>query len=83
MTTTTFTDEPTTETSLTPVHSGSTATTGRTRRIAWLAATGLFALALLVRVGVASRESMWADEIFSLAIATGHSIEHPASRADA
>lgn len=30
----------------------------------------------------ATQPGLWADEIFSLAIATGHSLEHPAARAD-
>lgn len=40
-----------------------------------LAATGL-------RVRAATRPGLWADEIFSLAMATGHSLEHPAAQAD-
>lgn len=41
----------------------------------------LFALALLLRVALAAREDLWADEVFSLAVATGHSLEHPAAAA--
>jgi 4-amino-4-deoxy-L-arabinose transferase-like glycosyltransferase len=37
--------------------------------------------AILLRVAAASRPGLWADEIFSLAIATGHSLEHPAAAA--
>lgn len=37
---------------------------------------------LLLRVAMVDRHSLWADEIFSLAIATGHSLEHPADRAE-
>jgi len=40
-------------------------------------AASLFGLAL--RVGVAERQVLWIDEVFSLAIATGHSMEQPAS----
>ena len=40
-----------------------------------LAAAGL-------RVRAAARPGLWADEIFSLAMATGHSLEHPAAQAD-
>jgi uncharacterized membrane protein len=40
-----------------------------------LIATGL-------RIQAASRPGLWADEIFSLAMATGHSLEHPATGAD-
>lgn len=42
----------------------------------------IFVLAAIVRVGVAMRSPLWVDEIFSLAIATGHSLEHPAPVAD-
>ncbi len=48
-------------------------------RIMWVLL--LFGLALVLRVGLAERQGLWADEVFSLAIATGHSLEHPASRA--
>ena len=59
---------------------------GRERRrgISWQTwAVGLLIVAALaVRVGVAARQALWADEIFSLAMATGHSLEHPAAQAD-
>ena len=42
----------------------------------------VFAVAALVRLGLTERHSLWADEVFSLAIATGHSLEHPAATAD-
>ena len=42
----------------------------------------VFAVAALVRLGLTGRHSLWADEVFSLAIATGHSLEHPAAMAD-
>ena len=35
-----------------------------------------------MRLGLIGRHSLWADEVFSLAIATGHSLEHPAATAD-
>ena len=41
----------------------------------------LFGLAALVRITVADRHGLWADEFFSLAMATGHSLEHPAVEA--
>lgn len=44
----------------------------------------LFALVLLaavLRIVLALRPGLWADEIFSLAMATGHSLEHPAAAA--
>src|SRR6266436_5401073 len=39
-------------------------------------------LAAIVQVNVAGRSGLWADEVFSLAMATGHSLEHPAAAAD-
>ena len=42
----------------------------------------IFALAVVVRVGVVSRSGLWADEFFSLAVATGHSLEGPAALAN-
>ena len=42
----------------------------------------VFALMPFVQLVVASRSGLWVDEIFSLAIATGHSLEHPAASAD-
>jgi hypothetical protein len=51
------------------------------RRTIWIAIAASL-IGLLLRVGLASRQSLWADEIFSLAMATGHSLEHPASSAD-
>jgi Dolichyl-phosphate-mannose-protein mannosyltransferase len=47
----------------------------------------LVALLLLVaafglRARAAAPPGLWADEIFSLAVATGHSLEHPAAAAD-
>jgi hypothetical protein len=34
-----------------------------------------------VQIALAQRQCLWADEIFSLAIATGHSLEHPVAAA--
>jgi mannosyltransferase len=47
----------------------------------------LIALSLVLagvglRIVAASQVGLWADEIFSLAMATGHSLEHPAAVAD-
>jgi hypothetical protein len=44
---------------------------------------GLFivVIAALPRIVAATRQDLWADELFSLAVATGHSLEHPASSA--
>ncbi len=41
----------------------------------------IIAVAAALRVFLAARQDLWADELFSLAIATGHSLEHPASAA--
>jgi uncharacterized membrane protein len=38
--------------------------------------------AMVLRIAAALRPGLWADEIFSLAMATGHSLEHPAATAD-
>jgi Dolichyl-phosphate-mannose-protein mannosyltransferase len=42
----------------------------------------LLLAATALRIEAASRPGLWADEIFSLAMATGHSLEHPAVEAD-
>src|SRR6266404_2836508 len=42
----------------------------------------VFGLTAVVQIAVAGRSGLWADEIFSLATATGHSLEHPAAAAD-
>jgi hypothetical protein len=41
----------------------------------------LVAVAALLRIVLADRHGLWADEFFSLAMATGHSLEHPAAEA--
>jgi Dolichyl-phosphate-mannose-protein mannosyltransferase len=51
------------------------------RQQIWLL-LAVFAVAALVRLGLTGRHSLWADEVFSLAIATGHSLEQPAAMAD-
>jgi hypothetical protein len=51
------------------------------RRNLWLLLV-VFMLAALLRIGVAQGSTLWADEVFSLAMATGHSLEHPAAVAD-
>lgn len=43
-----------------------------------LTALLLFIVAALLRIALATHSGLWADEIFSLAMATGHSLEHPA-----
>jgi hypothetical protein len=47
-----------------------------------IAAWGLFAACAVLRVGLVDRQGLWADEFFSLAMATGHSLEHPAAAAE-
>ena len=41
----------------------------------------LIIVAAVPRLFLAARQDLWADELFSLAVATGHSLEHPASAA--
>jgi hypothetical protein len=41
----------------------------------------IFAAMATLQIGLARRQCLWVDEIFSLAIATGHSLEHPAAEA--
>jgi hypothetical protein len=52
------------------------------RRWRMLSALLLFGLAALLRVELSSDQGLWADELFSLAMTTGHSLEHPAASAD-
>ena len=56
-------------------------TSGRAR---WpvLAVLVLVLTATALRTRAAARPGLWVDEIFSLAMATGHSLEHPAADAD-
>jgi hypothetical protein len=55
---------------------------GSRRHQIW-ALAAVLATAFAIQVGLVKRQSLWADEIFSLAIATGHSLEHPAASAHA
>jgi hypothetical protein len=41
----------------------------------------LAAFTLLLRLALVARQALWADEFFSIAMATGHSLEHPAAEA--
>ena len=43
---------------------------------------GVFVIAALLWICIAGRSGLWADEVFSLAIAAGHSLEHPAAAAN-
>ncbi|MFL5475390.1 MAG: glycosyltransferase family 39 protein [Gemmatimonadales bacterium] len=47
-----------------------------------LSALLLFGVAAVLRFVLAGERGLWADELFSLAMATGHSLEHPAADAD-
>ncbi|MBA4387192.1 MAG: hypothetical protein C0404_04370 [Verrucomicrobia bacterium] len=50
---------------------------------AWMvAAFAATAIGLALRFALVSCQGLWLDEVFSLALATGHSLEHPASAAD-
>ncbi|HEX3551880.1 MAG TPA: glycosyltransferase family 39 protein [Thermoanaerobaculia bacterium] len=44
----------------------------RSYRAAWIV---LFGIALILRLSLLGRQGLWVDEVFSLAMATGHSIE--------
>lgn len=52
---------------------------GRSAVWLWLA---LVSVAAALRIALALHPGLWVDEIFSLAMATGHSLEHPADAAD-
>jgi hypothetical protein len=52
------------------------------RRLRWLLFAALCVAAALVRLPLLGSQGLWADEAFSLAMATGHSLEHPAADAD-
>jgi uncharacterized membrane protein len=41
----------------------------------------IFVLCALLRIALVDRQGLWSDEFFSLAMATGHSLEHPVDRA--
>ena len=43
---------------------------------------GIFALMAILQFATVGRQSLWVDEIFSLAMATGHSLEHAATVSD-
>ena len=51
-----------------------------TRQARWILFAVLVAGAAL-RIGLLNRSGLWSDEVFSLAIATGHSLEQPAAAA--
>jgi hypothetical protein len=47
------------------------------RRQQFCTAFGVLAVAAILRIGLAGNQPLWNDEIFSLAMVTGHSLEHP------
>ncbi len=55
----------------------------RHRRLRLWSVALAVALAGAARLAVVDRQSLWADEVFSLAMATGHSLEHAAAEANA
>src|SRR5262249_22886535 len=54
----------------------------RRRRVERWAIVIVIGLAALHRIALVDRNGLWADESFSLAMATGHSLEHAAADAD-
>jgi hypothetical protein len=50
-------------------------------KITPLVVTVICCIAALLRISVLDRQELWVDEIFSLAMATGHSLEHSAALA--
>lgn len=63
-----------------------TAPSRNTFRSPWRRTGVALAVLLLVggaiRIGLIYQQALWVDELFSLAMATGHSLEHPADQAD-
>lgn len=51
-------------------------------RTRWAAPVLLLLLAVALRLPMAGWHGLWTDEVFSLSMATGHSVEHPPSSAD-
>jgi uncharacterized membrane protein len=41
---------------------------------------GCFLIAATIRIALIPQQALWADEIFSLAMATGHSLKQPANQ---
>lgn len=54
----------------------------KTRRARIVLVLLLFSAAAGLRMALIDRQGLWSDELFSLAMATGHSLEHPASDAE-
>jgi hypothetical protein len=55
---------------------------GESRRLAAVCLVAV-AASLALQLAIIQRQGLWVDEIFSLAMATGHSLEHPSRLADA
>lgn len=53
----------------------------RVAGVHWLA-VAIICAAVVLRLGAIDRQGLWVDEVFSLAMATGHSLEHAAAVAD-
>jgi uncharacterized membrane protein len=53
----------------------------RRQHQSWILVALFMAMTILL-ISLAGRQCLWVDEIFSLAIATGHSLEHPAASAN-
>ena len=75
-------EEPIMNRTLVGVASALTARPSRRRRVRRAAVALVAALAAAAWVVIAGRSTLWVDELFSLAVATGHSLEHPAAVAD-
>lgn len=54
---------------------------GKTKSLPWLPLL-IFTLTASFQLALLPRQTLWIDEIFTLAMATGHSLEHPAATAD-
>src|ERR1700746_3360887 len=57
-------------------------TQSATRRRNFYLLLVVFGLTAVMQITVAGRSGLWADEVFWLAMATGHSLEHPAAATD-
>ena len=73
-----LTEDRSQSTVLLPDHPPRTTSSGYQR---WML-LGFFVIAALLWICAAGRSGLWVDEVFSLAMATGHSLEHPAAAAD-
>jgi hypothetical protein len=69
------------ETLSSPIHCVYSELMGVGARRRWLL-IGICGLAAIIQIVVARQSSLWVDEVFSLALATGHSLDHPAAKAN-